>query len=75
MEVKCSGTLGDAFIILIKIIDKKINKIYHYSRHEKIFPLIKEIYSLLNDVEVITKKIPTHHPLRKGLLKGSIKKK
>ena len=75
MAIKCSGSLGDTFIILIKIMGSKVKKIYHYSQHPSIFPKIKEIYSLLGDVEVTTQKLSISHPNRKGSIKGHIKNK
>ena len=46
MIINASGTLGDTFIIILKILNKKINKINHHSAKSQVFPQIKEIYQL-----------------------------
>lgn len=47
-KVKCSGTLGDAFIIVCKLYNSDIKTISHYTIHKHLYPKILEIYSLLN---------------------------
>jgi hypothetical protein len=49
IEVNTSGTMGDAFIIILKLIHKGTKQINHHSVHDNIFTKIKEMYSLLVD--------------------------
>jgi len=50
----CQGTLGDTYIIVCKLLRIKADKIkiYHKTIHKHWHPQIKEIYSLLSNVEV-----------------------
>jgi hypothetical protein len=51
MEVTTSGTLGDAFFIILKLYGKTVTKINHFTAHAGVYPKLKEIFSLLGDVE------------------------
>lgn len=56
ISISCSGTLGDAYITILKVmklfgITEEI-KIYHFTRHTQWSDKIKEIYSLLPNIEV-----------------------
>ena len=46
-SIYTSGTLGDAYIILLKLYDKNIKKIDHCSNYENFYSSISEIYSLI----------------------------
>lgn len=53
--VKTSGTLGDAFIIVCKLYGKGVSLTEHYTKHENMYDVIREIFSLIN-VDVIKGK-------------------
>lgn len=73
IEVNTSGTMGDAFIIILKLIHKGIKQINHHSVHDNIFTKIKEMYSLLGDIEVNTVKIISGDPILQTTIKGNVK--
>ena len=51
MAYNSAGTLGDAFFIVLKLLNKEVRTINHYTVHKKAYPQIKEILSLLGDIE------------------------
>lgn len=74
MEVNASGTLGDVYIIVLKLYNTNVKKINHYSKHDDFFPKIREIYSLLGNVEVITHKIDKGDSILNSTIKGFFNK-
>jgi len=65
-EIYARGTLGDALIILLKIINTDITKVNHYSKHARVYPLIEKIYSLKPDLKVEFLDDPGPHTYIKG---------
>jgi hypothetical protein len=47
----CSGTLGDTFMILLKLYNKGLKKVNHWCYNSKHYTVIQEIYSLI-DIEL-----------------------
>ena len=64
-EVYASGTLGDAFFILLKVVGTPVRKINHFSAHKSAYPLIKQIYSMCPEISVtmLEKKTPAQYML------------
>jgi hypothetical protein len=54
------GTLGDAFMIVLKLIANadNITKVQHYSKHQHVYSAIQEIYNLYPQVPVELLKDP-----------------
>ena len=54
------GTLGDAFMIVLKLMANKdsIEKVQHYSKHQHVYPALQEIYDLYPVIPVEFLKEP-----------------
>jgi len=50
-EVWCNGTFGDAYIMCLKMYDNDIKKINFHTINENLIPTIKDIVSLLGNIE------------------------
>jgi hypothetical protein len=64
------GTLGDTFMIVLKIDANKdkVKKVNHYSKHQYAYPAIKQIYNLIEGVQVNFLKEPLNEQCVNGYM-------
>ena len=66
------GTLGDAFMIILKIDANKdkIKKVNHYSKHHYAYPAIEKIYNLIEGIQVNFLKEPLNEQCINGYMES-----
>ena len=65
--IYAGGTLGDAYVILLKLLYYDYREITHVDKNVHLFPKIKEIYSLKDDLIVNFEKRANHKKPRDHL--------
>jgi len=56
MTFRCGGTLGDTFMNILRVYNTGVSKIVHFTKHGDQINNIRNLYSLLGDIEVIEGK-------------------
>lgn len=52
MTYKCGGTLGDTFMNILRLYDKKPEKIIHYTPYTEQYNNIEKLYKLIDDIPI-----------------------
>lgn len=60
-EIRTSGTLGDTYIVVCKLLNFKEDiRVYHETQYKKWIPKIKDIYNLYERVKEVRFEEPDH---------------
>jgi hypothetical protein len=70
-HVYTRGTLGDAYMIVLKLCQVDVLNIHHFTVHTHIYPKIAEVFSLLGNVRVHPLAHPGNHEFIYGHLRDN----